>query len=103
MRETQKLLATAAIAAILLPASAAAVQDQDGEIRRLKQEIEFLKQGQQAIQKSLQEIKQLLSQRPQPSPRQPTLPPNVTIDLAGKPAKGAVEAQLAIIEFFDYQ
>jgi len=102
VRTISKRMAATAIAATLIPVSAVAQQGQDAS--DLQEQIDALRQGQKAIQRTLQEIKQLVSQRPtQPAKRPQGVPPNTTLDLAGKPVKGAVNAQLAVIEFLDYQ
>jgi protein-disulfide isomerase len=67
---------------------------------QMKKDIEALKEGQQAIQKDLAEIKRLLLSRPAAAadalPRDP-------IAIAGEPFKGSGTAKLALIEFSDYQ
>ena len=71
------------------------------EIEGMKADIEALKQGQDAIQKDLAEIKQALQRRParaQPRPFQP-----LDIDIAGAPSKGAKDAPLTLVEFTDFQ
>jgi protein-disulfide isomerase len=67
---------------------------------QMKKDIEALKEGQQAIQKDLAEIKRLLQTRPgaaaEALPRDP-------ISIASEPFKGAGTAKVAVIEFSDYQ
>jgi peptidoglycan hydrolase CwlO-like protein len=69
------------------------------ELRSLKKEIENLKEGQKAIQKDLQEIKNLL--------RAAGLlieePQNVFLNIAGKPIKGNKNARVTLMEFSEYQ
>ncbi|HVR28134.1 MAG TPA: thioredoxin domain-containing protein [Thermoanaerobaculia bacterium] len=76
------------------------------DIERLQFEVEALKQGQEAIQQSLAEIKAMLRAAPR-TPDQPanapSVPVNATIDLQDRPLKGSPEAALAIVEFSDYQ
>ncbi len=74
----------------------------DQELKSLREEIKALKEGQTAIQKDLQEIKNLLRTRQ----AQPQVPPPfkeafVSID-AGH-VKGDKEAKLVMIEFSEYQ
>ena len=70
------------------------------EIKALRQEIEALKAGQTAIQKELQEIKQLLRARPAAAPAEPQ---NVVLSVADAPVKGDKQATLTLIDFTDYQ
>jgi protein-disulfide isomerase len=67
---------------------------------QMKKDIEALKEGQQAIQKDLAEIKRLLLSRPVAAadalPRDP-------VAIAGDPFKGNGTAKVAVIEFSDYQ
>lgn len=95
-----------AIAILLLSVHPAAAQPGD-DLKALRQEIETLKQGQSAIQKELQEIKELLRARPAPQvvrpPAAPAPPQDIALDLAGAPAKGATTAKLIMVEYTDYQ
>jgi len=69
----------------------------------LRKEIEELKQGQQAIQKELQELKKLLlaSRQPAAAPAEP--PRELVLDIGGAPLKGDQSARLTLIEYSDYQ
>jgi len=72
------------------------------ELKSLREEIKALKQGQTAIQKDLQEIKNLLQTRPaQPQGPPPFKEAVVSID-AGH-VKGRREAKLVMIDFSEYQ
>jgi hypothetical protein len=68
-------------------------------------EIDALKEGQQAIQKQLQEIKRLVQQqgRPQPTRRQGPEVKDVAFNLGDNDVKGHSDAKLTLIEFTDYQ
>ena len=82
------------------PAAAQSAEEMDA----LKAEIQVLKQGQQAIQRDLAVIKQLLQQRPQAQARaqpQPFKP--MELSVAGAPALGEQDAVVTMIEFTDYQ
>jgi len=68
------------------------------EIKALREEIKSLREGQNAIQKELQEIKGLLA----PKPAAPQFKETV-LSIEGKPFKGNKEARLTLIEFFDFQ
>ncbi len=67
-----------------------------GEYRSLHQEIDFLRDGQKAIQKDLDFIKSILTGR------QLTLE-NVVVSTDGAPFRGDERAKVTIIEFSDYQ
>jgi protein-disulfide isomerase len=88
----------AVVLGLLLCASATASAQTADE--QMKKDIEALKEGQQAIQKDLAEIKRLLLSRPVAAgdalPRDP-------ITIAGDPFKGNGTAKVAVIEFSDYQ
>jgi protein-disulfide isomerase len=57
-----------------------------------------LKQGQQAIQRQLQQILELL--KPEEEEQQIR---QVVMDLTGQPYKGSADSQLVMVEFSDYQ
>jgi protein-disulfide isomerase len=89
--------------ALLLTVAPAAAQPGD-DLKALRQEIETLKQGQSAIQKDLQDIKELLRSRPSaPLARPPAPPQDLALDLAGAPVKGAAAAKITMVEYTDYQ
>ncbi len=68
------------------------------ELKTLKEQIEALKKGQQAIQKDLLEIKTLLrGRRARPAFKE------ALISIEGEPFKGDKHAKLALIEFSEYQ
>jgi VIT1/CCC1 family predicted Fe2+/Mn2+ transporter len=69
------------------------------ELKSLKKEIEELKEGQKAIQRDLQEIKNLLRARG----LLPEEPKDVFLNIASKPFKGNKNARLTLIEFSEYQ
>jgi hypothetical protein len=69
-----------------------------GEIEGMKKDISALKEGQQAIQKELAEIKTILRQKPAPAEFKETV-----INVENDPSKGDKKAKLALIEFSDYQ
>ncbi len=71
----------------------------------LRNEIEALKAGQEAIQEELQEIKSLLTTRlaPAPAPAPAPVALNIDLDIEGSPYKGNRNAKLTLIEFTDYQ
>jgi protein-disulfide isomerase len=67
----------------------------------MRRDIDELKKGQEAIQRTLEEIKTLLRQNPPARPAQAV--PDVTIDLAGQPIEGSAEAKLVVVEVSDYE
>ncbi|HXD31637.1 MAG TPA: thioredoxin domain-containing protein [Pyrinomonadaceae bacterium] len=66
----------------------------------IRKEIRELKQGQDAIQKELQEIKRLLLAK-QAADARPPRPERISID--SRPFKGSATARLVLVEFSDYQ
>jgi protein-disulfide isomerase len=88
---------SAVVLGLVLCASIGTAQTTD---EQMKKDIEALKEGQQAIQKDLAEIKRLLQSRPVAAadalPRDP-------IVIASEPVKGRGTAKVAVIEFSDYQ
>lgn len=68
------------------------------EIDGMKKDISALKEGQQAIQKELAEIKTILKQKSAPAEFKETV-----INVGKDPSKGDKKAKLALIEFSDYQ
>ena len=67
------------------------------EIKALRQDLEALKEGQQAIGKDIAEIKKLL----QPPPR--VRPIDTVLEVGDAPSKGKKDAKLTLVEFSDYQ
>jgi protein-disulfide isomerase len=68
----------------------------------LKKDVQALKEGQQAIQKDLQEIKRLLAARPTAAaPTEQAL--NAIISVDGVPFKGDKNAKLTLVEFSEFQ
>ncbi len=87
-------------AGLLALATAPATQAQSSK-KKLRQEIEALKQGQQQIRKDLAEIKKLLQQQ-KSAPSGPNVAGKV-FDIGANPVKGLPTAKLTLIEFLDYQ
>lgn len=94
------LLSTCLVAGLVFTVSLPA-QSTD-ETAGLKKDIEALKEGQQAIQKDLQEIKKLLASRPAAGPA-PEQALNALISIDGEPMKGDKNAKLTLVEFSEYQ
>ena len=70
----------------------------DDEIKALKNEIQSVKAGQEAIQKQLQEITTLLKTRPVAG-----APRDIVLDISGAPVKGEQNAKVVLVEFSDFQ
>jgi hypothetical protein len=96
----KKLVALGALAAIALFDAQPGLPQPIEELNALKQEIQSLKEGQAAIQKDLQEIKNLLRARPAVPPAEPQ---NIVLSVADAPFKGEKSAKLTLIDFSDYQ
>jgi protein-disulfide isomerase len=69
----------------------------------LKKDIQNLKDGQQAIQKDLQEIKKLLAARPAAAAAAPEQALNAVISVDGEPFKGDKNAKVTLVEFSEFQ
>ncbi len=95
---------TAVLSAGLLALSTApATEAKVLKKKKLRQEIEELKQGQQQIRNDLVEIKKLLQAKPAAAaPSGPNVR-NKVFDIGGSPVKGLPTAKLTLIEFLDYQ
>ena len=97
----KKLPVLAAVIALTLwGAQPGLTQAPGDDLRALRKEIEALKEGQAAIQKDLQEIKNLLRARPAAVPAEPQ---NIVLSVADAPFKGEKSAKLTLIDFSDYQ
>ena len=72
----------------------------------IHQEIDELKQGQQAIQQELQEIRSLLekiaTQPARPTPSGPVIK-DIEFEIGNNPVKGDTDAKLILVEFTDYE
>ena len=97
MKRLPALVATAAL--ILLGAQPGLAQSSE-ELKAVTKELEALREGQTAIQKDLQEIKNLLRARPAAAPAEPQ---NIVLSVADAPFKGEKSAKLTLIDFSDYQ
>ena len=95
-----KRLFPVALALLALVPSRAAFSQTDDE-KALRKDMEALKEGQQAIQKDIQEIKKLLAARPTGAREELAL--NAMINTEGEPFKGNKNAKLTLIEFSEYQ
>src|SRR5207249_6234032 len=73
------------------------------ELKALKQEVESLKEGQAAIQKTLDEIKDLLKSKSVAAQPQPAAAREIVLDIAGAPIRGDTNARVVLVDFSDYQ
>ena len=89
-------------AALLLPAVVAAQSSDD--LKALRQEIESLKAGIGAVQRDVQDIKNLLQGLRQPAaPPSPITPEAMEMSVTNAYAKGGPGARLVLVEFSDFQ
>ena len=72
------------------------------EMKAIREEIKALKEGQTAIQKDLQEIKNLLRTR-QAQPQSPPAFKEVVVSIDAGHVKGDKDAKLVMIDFSEYQ
>ena len=72
------------------------------ELKSFREEIKALKEGQTAIQKDLQEIKNLLRTR-QAQPQAPPAFKETVVSIEAGHVKGDKDAKLVMIDFSEYQ
>ena len=102
-RNVISLVLVAMVSVISFGAQPAFSQSAD-EIKSLKDDIKALKEGQSAIQRELQEIKNLLRTRQaQPQPPSPPEFKEAVLSINSGHGKGNKNAKLVMIEFSDYQ
>lgn len=89
-----------ATAAALLAGQARAQNPPAQPPLTVQQQLDQLKQGQEAILKELQELRKLLTPRPAEPPLDPR---TILLDLGDRPVQGAASAPLVLVEFTDYQ
>ena len=97
----RKMLLPLALALLALVPSRAAFSQTDEDVKALRKDMEAVKEGQQAIQKDIQDIKKLLASRPPAGGPDQALNAMVTVD--GEPVKGDKNARLTLVEFSEYQ
>jgi len=96
----RKLAVVAGLTVLTLLAPQSGVAQTGEDLKAVQKEIEALREGQVAIQKELQEIKQLLRARPAPPVPAPL---DIALSVEGAPSKGEPNAKLTLIDFSDYQ
>jgi protein-disulfide isomerase len=89
-------------ASMLLSFHPGSAQSSD-ELRSLRKEIEAIKEGQNKLQKDVQDIKALLQGGRAGTPSTPSQPVSMVLTLDGDPVKGDRNASVVLVEFTDYQ
>jgi len=84
---------------IILLFTQPALAQRSDELKSLKKDVEELKESQKAIRKDLQEIKNVLRSHGLID----EVPPNLFIDISGRPFRGNKNAKVTLIEFSEYQ
>ena len=93
----------ALVASVLIALSPSLAQAQTADdLSALRKDIDTLKEGQAALLRELQQIKNLLSASP-PAPRAAGPAPEVVLTVGNGPSKGSKDARLTLVEFTDYQ
>lgn len=96
-----KIVALGALAALVLWHPQPSLGQMAGEeFKAIRTEIEALKEGQTAIRKELQEIKNLLRAK-QAAPA--AEPQNIILSVSEAPFRGNKHAKLTLIDFSDFQ
>jgi predicted nucleic acid-binding Zn-ribbon protein len=82
---------------IILSNSSTGFAQTTNELKELKKDVEALKEGQKALQKDIQEIRNLIAPKKAPEFKE------AIISINDSPYKGEKTARLAVVEFSDYQ
>jgi len=96
--QMKKYVLPVVIAVLFFAFALPALAQSSDDINALKKEIEALKEGQKAIQKDIQEIKNSLRSKQAPPEFKEAI-----IDLGDNPFKGDKNAKITLVEFSDYQ
>jgi protein-disulfide isomerase len=101
----RRVLVVVLAAALLSPAVVVAQNAQNtDDLKAIRQEIESLKAGVGAVQRDVQDIKNLLQslRQPQPPPS-PVTPESMEMSLNNAHARGGAGARVVLVEFSDFQ
>src|SRR5687768_2217706 len=91
------------VSALLLPVCPGFAQS-SAELNAMRKELEAIKEGQNKLQKDVQDIKALLQgARMGATPPAAVQPVNMVLTLDGDPMKGDKSAKVVVVEFTDYQ
>jgi len=96
----RKLATSAALAALTFFSPQSGFAQSSEDLKVLRNEIRALKEGQDAIQKELQELRRLLQARPGAAPAEVR---NIALTVDNSPIKGDKRAKVTIFDFSDYQ
>jgi protein-disulfide isomerase len=100
--KARRVIVAALCAALLLPGVGAAQSGDD--LKAIRQEIESLKAGIGAVQRDVQEIKNLLQGlRQAAAPPSPVTPESMEMSVANAYTKGGAGARVVLVEFSDFQ
>jgi protein-disulfide isomerase len=91
----------AMLAGLTFLSAHAGLAQSSADVQALRKEVEALKDGQTAIRKLLQEVKDLLLRGAQAT--RPPEPQNVVLSVDGAPFMGSPDAKVTLLEFSDYQ
>lgn len=97
MKKTYFQFAVGMMLMVLLLSPPASSQTGD-DWKNLRKELEALKEGQKAIQKDIQQIKNILRARGLLD----EVPPNLFMDISGRPFQGDIHAKVILMEFSEY-
>ena len=96
----RRLVALVALAALTLFPPQPGFPQASEDLKALRNEIRALKEGQDSIQKELQELRRLLQARPGPSQAEAR---EIVLTADGSPVKGDKRAKVVLFDFSDYQ
>jgi peptidoglycan hydrolase CwlO-like protein len=96
--QMKKYLLPVVMAILFFAFALPALAQSSDDINALKKEIEVLKEGQKAMQKDIQEIKNQIRAKQAPPEFK-----EAVIELGDNPFKGDKNAKITLVEFSDYQ
>jgi protein-disulfide isomerase len=99
----RKTLLPLALILMAIVSSRPALSQGNADVESMKRDMQTLKEGQQAIQKDIQEIKKLLASRPAAGAPAADQAMNAVLSVDGEPFKGEKNAKLTLVEFSEFQ